>query len=80
MRASILRVAMFLIAAPALAHADPGSVGSAHAERSANVYAKADDVDAASSTTTMPARSAARQRSRTELWWRASLTPRARST
>ena len=44
MRASILHVAMFLIAAPVLAHADPGPVGSA-AERSAHVYADADDVD-----------------------------------
>jgi hypothetical protein len=36
---------MFLLAAPVLANADPSPVGNAEAGRSANVYAKADDVD-----------------------------------
>jgi len=45
MRASILQVVMFLLAAPVLVHADPGPVGDAGAGRSSNVYAGADDVD-----------------------------------
>ena len=45
MRALILQVAMLLLAAPVLANADPRPVGNADAGRSANAYAKADDVD-----------------------------------
>src|SRR4029453_6695847 len=45
MRASILQVAMLLLAAPLLAHADPCPVVNGDAGRSANVYANADDVD-----------------------------------
>ncbi|HXK24701.1 MAG TPA: hypothetical protein VMS55_18670 [Myxococcota bacterium] len=45
LRASILQIAMLLLAAPVLAHADPGPVGNAGAGRPANVYADAGDVD-----------------------------------
>ena len=45
MRVSILQVVMLLLAAPVLAHAEPGPAGREDAERSAQLYAKADDVD-----------------------------------
>ena len=45
MRALILQVAMLLLAAPVLAHADASPAGNAAEGRSANLYAKADDVD-----------------------------------
>jgi hypothetical protein len=45
MRASILQVAMLLIAAPVIAWADPGPVATTDPNRSPRVYADNDSVD-----------------------------------
>ncbi|HVN36645.1 MAG TPA: hypothetical protein VMW19_00555 [Myxococcota bacterium] len=59
MRASILQVVMLLLAAPVLAHADPGPIGNARADRPTSMPITTSI--AASSTTTMHARSAAKR-------------------
>ena len=45
MRASILQVAMLLIAAPVIAWADPGPIGNADPAQAPRVYADNDSVD-----------------------------------